>query len=231
MSSPQIGESATPEPSSRAAKVAGWVREHGLRLVLEVSVNFLGPYVIYSLAAPHVGDVKALLASSAPPLLWSVVEFVRQRRVDAISVLALAGIVLSLVGFLGGGGAKMLQLRETLVGGLIGLVFLGSAAIGRPLMHELARARMRRRSTEAAANFEDLAGNAIFRRAMTMATVVWGAGLVAACAVNCALVFALPIKTYLLVSGPVSYGAIGLLMAWTFWYMPRVRRASQSGKD
>lgn len=231
MSGSHVGETLSPVPAGRGAKIAGWLREHGLRLAFELSVNFVAPYLIYSLAAPHLGDVKALLASSAPPLTWSVVEFVRERRVDAISVLALAGIVLSLIGFIGGGGVKMLQLRETLVGGFIGLVFLGSAAVGRPLMHELARARMRRRSAEAAADFEGLAGNALFRRAMTVTTVVWGAGLVAACAVNCVLVFVLPIKTYLLVGGPVSYGAIGLLMAWTFWYMPRVRRGAQSRKD
>lgn len=216
-----------PAPMSRAATVVVWLRTNGLKLAFELTVNFIGPYVIYSLAAPHLGDVKALLASSVPPLAWSVVEFARERKVDAISVLALAGIVLSLIAFVGGGGVKMLQLRETLVGGLVGLAFLGSAAIGRPLILELARARMNRRSKEAAAAFEGLSGNGAFRRAMTLATVVWGAGLVAACAVNCALVFALPIKTYLLVGGPVSYGAIGLLTAWTFWFVPRVRRAAE----
>jgi len=29
---------------------------------------------------------------------------------------------------------------------------------------------------------------------------------------------------FLLVSGPISYGAIGLLTAWTFWYAPRALR-------
>ncbi len=217
-----------PQSVNRAATIAAWFRAHGLKLAFEMLVNFIGPYVIYSLAAPHLGDVKALLASSVPPLAWSIVEFVRERKVDAISVLALAGIVLSLIAFVGGGGVKMLQLRETLVGGLVGLVFLGSAAIGRPLIYVLGRARVRRQSAEASAAFEGLADDPAFRRAMTLATVVWGGGLVAACAVNCALVFALPIKTYLLVGGPVSYGAIGLLTAWTFWYVPRVRKAAQA---
>ncbi|MGA0603400.1 VC0807 family protein [Caulobacter sp. KR2-114] len=215
-------------PQSRAAMIAAWFRTHGLKLAFELLVNFIGPYLIYSLAAPHLGDVKALLASSVPPLAWSIIEFARERKVDAISVLALTGIVLSLIAFVGGGGVKMLQLRETLVGGLVGLVFLGSAAIGRPLIHELARARMNRRSKEAAAAFEGLTADAAFRRAMTLATVVWGAGLVGACAINCALVFALPIKTYLLVGGPVSYGAIGLLTAWTFWFVPRARRSARA---
>jgi len=224
-----MSQTPAPNPADRRAAIIAGLRAQGPKFVLELLVNFLGPYLIYSLAAPHLGDVKALLAASVPPLAWSVVEFLRARRVDAISVLALAGIVLSLIAFLGGGGVKMLQLRETLVGGLVGLVFLGSAAIGRPLIHQLARAGARRRSAEASAAFESLADNAAFRRAMTVATVVWGAGLVSACAVNCALVFVLPIKTYLLVGGPVGYGAVGLLTAWTFWFVPRARKAAQQG--
>jgi hypothetical protein len=83
--------------------------------------------------------VRALLASSAPPIAWSLVEFARHRRVDALSVLVAAGIVLSLLAMIGGGGPKFLQLRENLVTGIIGLVFLGSA-----LIYQLARAGMRR---------------------------------------------------------------------------------------
>ena len=66
------------------------------------------------------------------------------RRLDALSLLVLAGIVLSLLAFFGGGGPRMLQLREKLVTGVIGLAFLASAAVGRPLIYELARAGMAR---------------------------------------------------------------------------------------
>ena len=53
---------------------------------------------------------------------------------DALSVLVLAGIALSLLAAIGGGDARWLQLRENLASAMIGLAFLGSAAIGRPLM-------------------------------------------------------------------------------------------------
>jgi hypothetical protein len=35
-------------------------------------------------AKRDLGDVHALIASSGPPIAWSLVEFARQRRVDAI---------------------------------------------------------------------------------------------------------------------------------------------------
>jgi hypothetical protein len=44
------------------------------------------------------------------------------------------------------------------------------------------------------------------------------------CALNCALVFMLTIKHYLLIGGPITYAIISTLTAWTFWYEPRAAR-------
>jgi hypothetical protein len=91
-----------------------------------------------------------MIASSVPPILWSAAEFARHRRVDAFSILVLAGIAFSLLALFGGGGARFLQLREDLVTGAIGLVFLVSLAIRRPLIFYLARATMLRNSADEA---------------------------------------------------------------------------------
>jgi len=210
--------------SSRLAGALAYVRANGMKIALEAGANFVLPFLIYSLANDRLGAVPALMAASVPPIAWSVIGFLRQRKLDALSILVLSGIVLSLLAFAGGGGIKVLQLRENLVGGVIGLVFLGSAAIGRPLIDLLAQARMRRGAPEKAAALEALREDAGFRAALMLATLVWGVGLLAVCALNCALVFVVSIKTYLLIGGPISYGAVGLMSAWTFWYMPRVRR-------
>jgi hypothetical protein len=195
-----------------------------VRLGLELAVNFVGPFVIYSLLDPKVGDVNALLASSAPPIAWSVVEFFRNRRVDALSMLVLAGIALSLLAFLGGGGVKFLQLREKLVTAAIGLIFLGSAVIGRPLIYVLARATMLRRSAAEAQELEALKDNVYFRRVMLTMTLVWGFGLVAEASVAGFLVFALTVREFMIASPIVGYSTMGALSAWTFWYGRRQRR-------
>jgi hypothetical protein len=202
-------------------RLTAWVRAHGPAAALEAAVNFGLPFLIYSFGRERLGDVGALMAASAPPILWSVAEFIRLRKIDALSVLVLAGIGLSLLAFAGGGGVKVLQLRENLVAGLVGLVFLGSAAVGRPLIYLLAKAATRRQSAAKAASLEALGADARFRRMMMTATLVWGFGLVAICALCCALVYALSIKTYLLASGPVSYGLMGLMTLWTYWYVRR----------
>ena len=134
-----------------------YARQHGPGLAVEALVNFVLPLLVYDWIKPGHGDVQALMASSIPPIIWSLVEFVRRRRVDAVSMLVLAGIALSLLAFLGGGSVKLLQLREKLVTVLIGLVFLGSAAIGKPLIYQLARAGLARRSSSELAEFEGIA--------------------------------------------------------------------------
>ena len=193
-------------------------------IAIELLVNFLLPYVIYVKAEASMGQVHALLAASLPPIVWSVIEFARKRRVDAVSILVLAGIVLSLLAFFGGGSARFLQLRENLVTGLIGLAFLGSAAIGHPLIYQLARAGKLRKSQAEAEQFEALRDKQHFRRGMTIMTLVWGFGLLAQTIVACMLVFRISIRHYLVVSPIIGYGTMGGLALWTFWYVKRMKR-------
>ena len=217
-----------PEPHPGAPK-----RKAAPGLLMEVGVNFVLPLLVYNHYKTTYGDVGALLASSLPPIAWSALEFIRRHRVDALSLLALAGVGLSLLAFIGGGGVHLLQLREKLVTGLIGLVFLGSAAIGRPLIHQLARAGEARRSPEALAGFEARRDLPAFRRTMMVMTLVWGCGLMAEAALASALVFVLPVRTYLIISPILGYGTMGGLGIWTLWLRKRVLRktpASRSAK-
>jgi hypothetical protein len=204
------------------------VRKQGGGFLIEIVVNVALPYGVYSLLQPRYGDVRALLASSAPPIIWSLAEFARKRRVDAVSLFVLVGIALSLVAFLGGGSVKFLQLRENLVTGAIGLVFLGSAAIGKPIIYQLAVAGAARQSSAAADELRNLKDNVYFRRTMTLLTLVWGFGLLFATAVACVLVFTLSIKAYLLVSPFVGYGIMGLLALWTVWFSRRARKRGRA---
>jgi len=195
---------------------------------LELLANFLLPFLIYANGRARLGDVRALLLASAPPIVWSLIEFARKRRVDALSMLVLAGIALSLLAFFGGGSARFLQLREQLVTGLIGLVFLGSAAIGRPLIFQLARATMMRRSPSEVESFDALRENAYFRRTMAIMTLVWGFGLLIECAIASSLVFAMSIGAFLVVSPILGYGTMGVLGGWTFLYARRQRRLGEA---
>jgi hypothetical protein len=189
-----------------------------MMIALEILFNFVLPWACYRLAKPSLGEVHAIMASAVPPIAWSLAEFARSRRVDAISVLVLGGIALALVGFALGGSPKLLLLRESLVTGAFGLAFIVSTLLGKPLVHVLVRASLSRRSSEERDEFEAQNAKPGFKRMMSVITLVWGTGLVAETAVRAALLFRLPVGRFLIVSPILGYGLIGLLMLWTFLY-------------
>lgn len=210
------------------ARITVYIQRNGIHLLIEALVNFILPFAIYNYAEAPLGEVHALLASSAPPILWSLVEFARHRRVDALSLLVVGSIALSLLAMMGGGGIQFLQLREKLVTGLIGLAFVGSALIGKPLVYELALATTRRKSAAEAEEFQALQVYAGFRRTMALMTWVWGLGLLADVAVSLVLVFTLSIREYLIVNPILGYGTMGGLSLWSFLYGQRAKRRGEA---
>lgn len=213
----------------RLAQIAQFLRKNSLTILREGGVNIVLPYIIYSTAQPIYGDVNALIASSAPPIVWSIIEFARHRRVDFLSIFVLLGIVLSLLAFVGGGGVKFLQLREKLVTVVFSFIFLGSAAVGKPIIYELARGGMKRSNqTAELQRFEKLRDNNAFRRSMTIMTLAWGFGLLADALVSIALVYTISIKEYLVVSPVLGYATMGSLTLWTVWYARKRRREGEA---
>lgn len=195
-----------------------WIRRRGPAFALDCAVNIAAPLAIYHQTQGRWGELNALLVSSVPPLLWGIGSFLRSRRVDALSLLAVVGIALSTLAYLGGGSAQMLQVREKLVTLAMGLAFLGSAAIGKPLIYPLARATMARQSDRALAEFDAKGNDALVRHTVMVMTLVWGIGLLADFALSLALIYALSIEQYLVVGPVIGYVAIGGMMLWTILY-------------
>ncbi|WP_277182275.1 VC0807 family protein [Caballeronia sp. BR00000012568055] len=200
-------------------------------LVLELVANLLLPWLAYRLALPHWGEVGALYASAAPPLVWSVVEFLRSRRVDALSALVIFGIALSIITFALGGSARILLVRESLAAGATGIVFLGSLVFEKPLIFYLARATVAREHEDGAQRFETFwRDNASLRASLRLMTLVWGIGLTLETTLRFYFAWTWPIERYLVVSPIIGYTIYGGLLAWTFWFRGRLVQR-QSTRD
>ncbi|CAE6719898.1 VC0807 family protein [Paraburkholderia nemoris] len=192
--------------------------------VLELAVNFLLPWLAYRFTLPHLGETGALIASAVPPIVWSLIELVRFRRVDALSVMVVAGIVLSVAAMALGGSPRMLLLRESLVSGAIGVVFLLSLPMRRPLIFYLARATVAREMEGGAKRFETLwRERPALVSAMRLMTLVWGVGLTGETALRAWMALTWPIERFLVVSPFIGYGIYGALTLWTLWYRKTMR--------
>ncbi|MBV8628669.1 MAG: hypothetical protein JO371_12515 [Paraburkholderia sp.] len=200
--------------------------------LFELAVNLILPWLAYRLAAPHWGEAGGLIASAVPPLVWSAVELVRFRRVDALSAMVLLGIVLTIAAMALGGSPRMLLLRESLVSGAIGVAFLVSLAMRKPLMFYLARATVAREMEHGAARIDALwHERPAFRSALRMMSVIWGAGLTGETALRTWMVMTWPIERFLVVSPFIGYGIYGALLLWTLWYRKGMRQRSAGGSE
>ena len=188
-------------------------------LIPELAANFITPWAVYELLDPHFGDVFALIASAIPPLLWSAYELAKTRRLDAISIVVVASILFTIGATALGGSARLIQIRDALVTGGVGVLFLFSLCLKRPIIFYLARATMARNTVEGAEDFEAVWCKPGVPKILRLLTAVWGCGLVGQTATMCWLAYIWPIGRYLLFGPVVSYGIFGLLMIWSLWHL------------
>lgn len=197
-------------------------------LGIEIAANILLPWLVYSMSEPSMGRIHALMASALPPIAWSVIQLVKNKRVDALSMWVVAGIGLSLLAFIGGGSFRVLELREHLVTGLMGLLFVGSTAIGRPLAGVLLHAMVKRQPQAGDSRLASLLDD---RARLTRMTLIIGCLMLAQTAVAIGMVFALPVREFLIVNPIVNYALLGILLAGAFLYKRQKRRKAPSKMD
>ncbi len=196
--------------------------------LIELGVNLLAPWLVYNWTEPHYGEFWGLVASGAPPTLWSVYELARFRKLDALSLIVLAGIVTSLAAVALGGSPRMLMVRENIFSIPIGLAFLVSLVLRRPLIYYLASATMARNSPEQLAQFEANWERPHVLRGLRIMSLVWGVGLVAQGVLLAWMAWTWAISTYLIVSPVIGYGVIGALAFWNWRYARGLRRRSDA---
>jgi hypothetical protein len=199
------------------------------RYLSALVVNLVLPWLAYHFAFPHWGYVGALLASALPLLAWVTWDLVRLRHFDALSAVVLAGIALSLVAMVFVDWPAMHAAGDPMVSGMIGVAFLVSLLLPRPILYYLARSTFARESANGAIRFErrwrerpELAGM------IRHMTIVWGVGLIVENVMRSwvALTWADP-QHATIASELIRYVVFGGLMLWTVWYRRSYRRSVQ----
>ena len=197
-----------------------------LALLAELAVNFFLPWLVYTLTVTQHGEFYALMASSIPPLLWSLAELAWHRRLDALSGFVLFGIVLSAGAMLLGGDARLLLVRESLGSGLIGIIFLVSLLFPQPLLFYLARATViRHNGGLGAENFLAWWQDGRSRRTIRIVTAVWGIGLTGEALLRTWLAWHWQPQRFLAIAPILGYCIAGVICGWTFWFLRSRRQA------
>lgn len=200
-----------------------------LRYLSALLVNVALPWLAYRLAFPHWGQAGALAASALPLIAWMTVDLLRYRHFDALSALVLAGVLPSLATTLIFNDARLQLIEDPMVSGFIGIVFLASLALRKPMVFYLARSTVSREDPRSAERFErhwrDRPTLAAYIRLMTL---VWGVGMIGENIVRSAVVLqwqndprAASVSTVL------RYAVYAVLTVWTFLVRRRIKRDAQ----
>nr|WP_239565205.1 VC0807 family protein [Brevibacillus fulvus] len=185
-------------------------------------VNAALPWAVYELLHPHYSSFAALCAATAVPLLDNLYHLVRYKKLDGFAVFMLFGFFLNLLMFALGGDEKFLLIKDSLVTGLLGIVFLFSLVVFKPLIYYFALRFSSAGDEQARAAWQaNWKAKPYMRRVIRIMTLVWGLSLCLESAIKIWLVYLVSIDVFLAVSHLIMYGMIGLTIVWTIYYRKR----------
>jgi hypothetical protein len=199
-------ENASPIGARSMLRGLGW----------DVGVPVVGYYALHLLG---VADLPALLVATGLAGLRMVWVAVRDRSLNLFATVMLVvfgiGVLLALVS----GDARFLLLKNSIVTGAIGLVFLVSVLLGTPLSLAASQSFQPERRDEIRRAYES---EPLARRGHRVSSTVWGLGLLAEALVRVPLVYLLPVSVMVGVGEVLSVAVIGSLVGWNIWYVRRL---------
>jgi intracellular septation protein A len=217
----------TQPPQEARAPAAARNRGRLQSLAMIAVFDIGGPLALYALLRSEgLSAVTSLVLSGVFPALGVAIKFIRDRRVDAIGVLVLAGIAVgTLLGLLSG-NARLVLVEGSVPTAVFGVVCLGSLWSSRPLMYRVA-VEFIGADTPRGREFESLWQYQEFRRVFKVMTIVWGVAYLAEAAARVVIVELTSTGTALAISKVMPYVVAGLLVAWMIAYGNWKRRRGE----
>lgn len=201
-------------------------KTRGTRAVISSLIWDIGAPIIvyYPLRLLGASEVLALAAATAVALGRIAFVALRDRRFDGFAALLAVMFGIGLALTLATGDPRVILAKDSVITGVLGAAFLGSCAVGRPLMYALTR-RMLPPERQAEAD-RRLETDPVYRSRLVTLSVVWGAILLAEAAVRVVLLYVLPVDVMFGLSHVLQFAAIGLAVLWSMVYGRRARRAA-----
>lgn len=153
-------------------------------------------------------DAAIIAVAGIFPLIWVLAVYIRRRRVDWIGVIVVIcfGAALAASPFAYGSGLP-LKIYHPAVTGAVGIIFLVSAAVRRPMLWLFIQSY----NISGPDRVERLS-NPEVKKKLSSRTVLVGLIFVAEAIVHTVLAIALPVDTYLEFSGAVTVAAALVLI-------------------
>lgn len=155
-----------------------------------LAIDLLTPLAVYgALQAAGVSITSSLAGAAAVPLGRVVLGVVRRRRLSGLAVMVLGALGVAVALTLATGNPRLAIARDAVITVAVGVVFIGSVAMPRPLMFHLLRSF---RGPDIETEWQRLP---VLRRDLRAMTAVIGGLCVLDAAVRVLIAYTLPIRT------------------------------------
>src|ERR1700678_148396 len=208
----QSSAPATAHSANRASALRGLARS--------VFINVVCTYVLYRLLEPHFqsGSLIPLAASGVLPLFGLSHGLLRQRSIDIIGLFAAEDIAVSLIAISLAHSATSALVGRSLQNAALGVLFLASVLIKRPIMLYVARQFVTGNEPSGKLRFDQMAARSDAKRVYRTMTLVWALALFAKSVVSVVIALSCSTRLYLILSPLSAYGSDVLLIWWSFHY-------------
>ncbi|MFI1916076.1 VC0807 family protein [Nocardia sp. NPDC020380] len=202
-------------------------RTNMLRLLAPTARDIAVPLAAYfALHWAGYSDFAALLAGAVVSGAMVIYQVIKARRIDALSAIILVGFAFGLIASFISGDARMMIVRDSLSTAAIGLAFLISALIGKPLTYAASlKAFATSDPAKAAAMAESYRTVPGVRKVHLALASVWGVGLLAEAGARVVLAYQLPVHTMAWLSTVLMVGTFGVLFLITARAIKWARKA------
>jgi len=216
--------------SRDARRTAGHTPAQGGRvrtIALIVILDVAAPLAAYGLLrSAGVTAVTALLLSGVFPALGVTISAIRNRRLDVVGALVLAGIAVGTVLGLASHSARVLLVEGSVPTAIFGVACLGSLRARRPLMFSVAL-EFTGPDTAKGREMTSLWRYEGYRRVLRVITAVWGIGFLLEAALRVVIVYNTSTGTALASSKVTPFLWAAILSAWTVAYGAHHKRKGE----
>jgi hypothetical protein len=222
------------EAAGQGAAPGSGAKDHRMRsgqagsIVSLAVFDVAGPLgVYYALRASGVSTVLSLVVSGVVPAVGIGLGVLRHRRVDAVGVVVLTGILVGTALGLASGSARLVLIEGTVPTAVLGIACFGSLSTSRPLMFRVALQFMGADSAQGR-DFADKWRYREFRRVFFVITVVWGTAFLLEAFAQIAIIESASATVAKTTSNLMPIAVAGLLAGWTGMYGRRKRARGEA---